>query len=247
MGWTKRWQKRLRLLVQKDQVERELDEELALHLQLETEKNIAAGMASEEARRQAALAFGGVEKHKEEVRDARWLGWVSGLTLDVKLGWRMLMKSPGLTLIGVVGMAVGIAISASVFSFLGSVLTRSLPMDEGDRVVAITNVDVASSDDALETHLHDLAVWRDELTTVGELGAYRQATRNLLGEGPAEPLRVAEMTASGFRIARTAPLLGRYLVDEDERPGAQGVVVIGYEVWRERFGGRERGGRPAGR
>src|SRR5688500_12942387 len=99
MAWTKRWKRRLRALVRREAVERELNEELALHLELETQKNLRAGMSPQEARRRAVLAFGGVEKFKEEVRDARTLGWLSGLSLDARLGARMLVKYPGLTLV----------------------------------------------------------------------------------------------------------------------------------------------------
>ncbi|HEV2733714.1 MAG TPA: permease prefix domain 1-containing protein, partial [Longimicrobiaceae bacterium] len=68
MGWTKRWSRRLRALARKDTVERELAEELAFHLEMETAKNLRAGMAPEEARRRAAITFGGMERFKEEVR-----------------------------------------------------------------------------------------------------------------------------------------------------------------------------------
>jgi hypothetical protein len=78
MVWTKRWRKRMRALMRRDDVERELDEELAFHLQMETEKNLRAGMSPAEARRR-------VEGHKEEVRDARWLGGFHGLSLDARL------------------------------------------------------------------------------------------------------------------------------------------------------------------
>ncbi len=92
MGWMKRWRKRLRTLVRREAVEAELEEELSFHLEMETEKNLRAGMSPKEARRQAAITFGGVERYKEKVREARTLGWVPGMSLDFKLGFRMLVK-----------------------------------------------------------------------------------------------------------------------------------------------------------
>jgi predicted permease len=84
--------------------------------------------------------------------------------------------------------------------------------------------------------LDDVALWREGLKSAEELGAFRMAEHNLLVPGmPAEVVRVAEMTASGFRVARVAPLLGRPLADEDQRKGAAPVVVIGEEVWRTQF------------
>ncbi len=76
MSWMKRWKRRLRGLVHAEAVEGELDEELAFHLEMEIQKNLRAGMSPAEARRQAALTFGAMEKFKEEVRDARTLGWI---------------------------------------------------------------------------------------------------------------------------------------------------------------------------
>ncbi|MBA2572790.1 MAG: ABC transporter permease [Gemmatimonadetes bacterium] len=239
MRWTKRWRKRLRTLLRNDAVERELDEELAFHLAMEIQKNHQAGMSPEEARRQAAIRFGGLEKHKEEVRDARVLGWVPGLSLDFKLGLRMMVKHPGLTVVGGLGMAVAIALGASAFSVLNTMIDPALPLDEGDRIVAIQNLNTTTGQDAQPTHLHDLLSWREELRAVEQFGAYRTVDRNLItGDGSPEPLRIAEMTASGFRVARVPPLLGRYLVDEDERPGAPPVVVIGHDVWKNRFASR---------
>ena len=82
MSALKRWKKRLRAVFRQDAVDREMDEELAFHLELEIRKNEGLGMSPAEARRQAALTFGGVERYKEQVRDARVLSWVGGMSLD---------------------------------------------------------------------------------------------------------------------------------------------------------------------
>lgn len=82
-------------------------------------------------------------------------------------------------------------------------------------------------------------MWRDQLESVEEIGAHRTVESNLITEdGRSEPaFDMAEISASAFRIARVPPLLGRTLVDEDERPGAHPVLVIGYEPWQTRFEG----------
>jgi len=82
--------------------------------------------------------------------------------------------------------------------------------------------------------------WREELKTVRDLGTFRDQRRNLAAEGRIDVVEVAAMTASGFRVARTAPVMGRVLIDDDERPGASPVVVIGFEEWQRRFGGDPR-------
>jgi putative ABC transport system permease protein len=155
--------------------------------------------------------------------------------LDAKLGMRMLVKHPGLTLVGGLGLAVGVAISAAFFSSTAALVYPELPLDEGDRIVALENRDAAVNDEERRA-LHDFVAWRGELRSVRELGAFRLVDRNLVaGGGAPEPVQVAEMTAAGFRVARVPPLLGRPLLEEDERTGAPAVVVIGHDVWRNRF------------
>ena len=157
--------------------------------------------------------------------------------LDVRLALRMLVKHPALTLVGGLGIALGTAISVGFFSVMVSMAYTSLPLDEGDRVVALENRDVVINNEERRA-LHDFVEWRQELTSIDDFGAFRTVGRNLaMGEGPPDAVRVAEMTASGFRAARVPPLLGRYLVDEDERDGAARVVVIGHEVWQNTFMG----------
>lgn len=155
--------------------------------------------------------------------------------LDIKLGVRMLVKYPGLALVGGLGMAVAIAIGAASFAFFYSHMYPSIPLDEGDRIVALENWNTRRNNEERQS-LHDFHEWRREMKTVQDLGAFRTVGRNLsIGTGAGEPVLIAEMTASGFVVARVAPLLGRPLVDEDERKGAAPVVVIGYDVWKTRF------------
>ena len=157
-------------------------------------------------------------------------------TLDLKLGARMLGKSPGLTLVGGLGMAVGVALAAGAYAFFNSYFHPEVPLHEGDRIVALAKFDRRGYED--ERLLHDFLVWKRELRSVVDLGAFRTIQRNLVSEtGQGEPITIAEMTASGFRVTRVPPLLGRTLIDADEQPGAPPVVVIGYDVWQSQFAG----------
>lgn len=155
--------------------------------------------------------------------------------LDIKLGARMLVKYPGLALVGGLGMAVAIAIGACFSVTMYSYFRPTLPLDEGGRIVGIQNWDAAANEQEHRA-LHDFVTWREELESVDDLGAFRDIERNLIAPGgPVEPVDVAEITATGFRVARVPPLLGRPIVEADEREGAPPVVVIGYDVWRARF------------
>jgi putative ABC transport system permease protein len=157
--------------------------------------------------------------------------------LDVKLGARMLLKHPALTLVGGLGMAVGIAVSVGFFSFMMETAFPTIPLDEGERIVALENRDVTINNEEMRS-LHDFFVWRDELKTIEDVAAFRRVERNLIVTGDdAQAEQVAEMTAAGFRVARVPPLHGRYLLDEDESRDAPRVVVIGHEIWQTRFAG----------
>ncbi len=245
MSWLASTRTRLRLLFARRAAESRMDEEFHFHLDMETER-LARERRLEpgEARRQALAAFGGVERHKEELRDGRGLAWLGGLSLDLKLGARMVAKYPWLSLVSVLGMAVAIAIGAMVFSWVSAMLDPTLPLEDGDRIVAV-QTDRADTPGDFDQHvLHDFVIWRTELTTVRDLGAFQVGDRNLIvergGEGEGrvtDVVAVAEMSAAGFRVARVPPLLGRPLVADDERAGAPPVIVIGEREWKRYFDG----------
>ena len=157
--------------------------------------------------------------------------------LDVKLGVRVLIKYPGLALVGVFGIAVAVAIAAGGFSVMyANFLAPSLPLEQGDRIVSIQIWDSAASKPERRI-LRDYQGWREGLKSIEEIGAFRTVTANLIAPGaPPESVTVASMSASGFTVARVRPLTGRYLLQEDEREDAPSVVVIGENVWRNRFG-----------
>ena len=155
--------------------------------------------------------------------------------LDWKLGARLLLKYPALTIIGGLSLACAIAIGAVGIEVANELLYKRLPFDEGGRVVRLETRDTAAS--RVEPRvLHDFAIWRRSLKTVAELGAARVSERNVLtGEGRVESLRVAEITASAFPLTRVPPLLGRPLQPTDEMQSAEPVVVLGYDVWQRQF------------
>src|SRR5688572_6996044 len=118
--------------------------------------------------------------------------------LDVKLGVRMLVKYPGLSLAGALAIAVVVACGTAAAAF-DAVVNGSLPFEDGDRIVAIENWD-AKANEAQPRALHDFDAWRNALKTVEQIGAYRLVTRNVAAAGrPAEPVRIAQISASAFR------------------------------------------------
>ena len=221
-------------------VEADMNDEFRLHVELRAADLVRSGLSPAAAARQAKLEFGSTERYKEDGRRSRGLRRVDDLRmswLDFKLGFRMLVRYPGLTLVGGLAMAFAIWIGAGAFELATQIIRPSLPLPAGSEIVAIRNWDVAANQP--EPHIaHDLATWRETLTSVTELGAYRALERNLIiGNGRGEPVEVAEITASAFRMTRVPPLMGRTLIESDERPGAPPAVVVGYDAWQARFGG----------
>jgi predicted permease len=154
---------------------------------------------------------------------------------DIKLSLRLLLRHPGLTAVSTVGIAVGVAIAAGMFGFVHANFDPALPLDEGDRIVALENWDIKRNNENPHS-LHDFVTWRDQMTSVVEISAFRYTGATMqAGDRVPENVRIAVMSASGFRVARVPALLGRVLTPDDEREAAPPVVVIGYDVWRSRF------------
>ena len=240
MKWLDSARARLRLLFARRAAESRMNAEFRFHLEMETDRLVRAkGLASDEARRQALAAFGGVEKHKEALRDGRGLAWLSGMSLDVKLGGRMLRKYPGLTLAGGLALAIAIGIGAGWYDLTSKFLAPTIPLPEGDRLVSIETHNSLTNEPEPRV-VRDFLEWRHELRTIEDLGAYRTNTRSLTaGNAVPERIRMAELTAGAFRTARVAPVFGRALLDSDETLGAPSVIVLGYDVWQRSFGGRQ--------
>jgi putative ABC transport system permease protein len=158
---------------------------------------------------------------------------------DYKLGVRALLKFPGLTIAGGLALAIAIGVGAGWYDIWGKILSPTIPLPEGDRLVLIETQNTLTNRPELRI-ARDFLEWRRELKTIEALGAYRTVARTLAtSEAAPEPIQIAELTAAAFRTARVPPLLGRGLLASDETPGAPGVIVLGYNVWQRSFGGRQ--------
>lgn len=148
----------------------------------------------------------------------------------------MLAKYPGITLVGGIAMAFAIWFGAVTFEMLGQFVHPTIPLPGGDRLVKIQNWDV-SRIAAEPRSVHDFLIWQKQLRKVTDLGAFRDVPRNLTAPGnDVREVRLAEMTASGFAISSARPLMGRVFSSSDERGETPPVVVLGFDVWRDRFG-----------
>jgi putative ABC transport system permease protein len=180
-----------------------------------------------------AVTAGAGERERHRYAGRMATSWLSAL--DVILAWRMLVRYPGLSIISVFGMAVGIAIAGGSFIVVAAMMNATLPLPDSARVVSLLNWDVSNNNRELRL-LHDFGAW-SQLSSLEDVAISRTVERNLLVERAApETIVVAEMSSAAFRVAGVPAARGRYLLSEDDRVGAPDVIVIGHDEWLRRFG-----------
>ncbi|HEX8139652.1 MAG TPA: ABC transporter permease [Pyrinomonadaceae bacterium] len=231
-----RLKRRLRALLRKRRAEHELDEELRYHLERLIEQNIAGGMSPEEARFEARRSFGGVERAKDECRDARGLRLVEELRQDLRYGARMLLANPGFTAVAVLTLALGIGANSAVFSLVNAALLRPLPYSDPQSLVMVWANFRRLNMMRLGVSAPEFLDYRNQNGVFAEVAAFQPVTLNLTGTDEPERLSGARVSPSLFPLLGTAPLVGRTLAAEEERPGQAPAVVLSHRLWQRRFG-----------
>jgi predicted permease len=235
MGWRQELTFIIRRLIHRRHAERELDEEIRAHLEMEIERNIANGMSPEEARLAARRSFGSVAIAKEDSRTMWGLGSLEILWQDMRYGLRMLLKNPGFTTVAVLTLALGIGANTAIFSVVNGVLFKSLPFPESERLLELseTSKDAPVMMVAYPNYLD----WRARQTVFEDLAARYPAGGVLTGDGEPERVFGRWVTASFFPTLGVKPHLGRYFNEDEDKPGAAAVIVLGYGLWQRRYGG----------
>lgn len=228
----------LRTLFRKQQVERDLEEELRCYFESAVEQKMQAGMCREDAAREARMEMGSTEAVKDEVRD---LGWESALDIflqDVRYGLRILRKSPAFTGVAVLVLALGIGANTAMFSVIEAVLLRSLPYRDANRMVRVAST---RSRSVLSTTYSssppDFFDWRDQNRTFSSMFAYYGGGYALTGHGESKRVRAILATAGMFSTLQVHPMMGREFAAEENRKGADHVVILSHGFWQAEFGG----------
>ena len=227
--------RRLQTLSDRDRFERDLEDEMKFHLEMETAKHIEQGMSPEEARALARRELGPVDRFKDEVRDVRGVTWMDDLRRDVRFGLRSLRRSPAFTLVAVLCLALGIGANAALFSVLNSVLLRPLPYPEPERLVRVYETMENGGTSGLA--VPNYRDWAAQSTAFEALTAWVRKSRNLLQSGEAQRIRTTEATPNLFQMLRARPLHGRVFSPGQDEPGRSPVIVLSEALWRQRFGG----------
>jgi predicted permease len=162
---------------------------------------------------------------------------MSQLIADIRSGVRMLVKYPTLSVVAVLTLGLGIGLSTTVFCVVNGGLFKGLPFPGADRIVAVVGTNVAQNQPRQAVAVQDIAVWQSRQTSFDRLGAYGFAPVNLSTEdGRPERFSGGQLTVAAFEALGVQPILGRGFRDGDDRPGADPVMIVGYELWRDRYG-----------
>ena len=159
------------------------------------------------------------------------------LLTDLRSGVRMLVKYPTLSLISVLTLGLGIGLSTTVFCVVNGGLFKGLPFPESDRIVSLVGTNPSQNQPRRPISVLDLAVWQARQTSFEKLGAYGFSPMNLsTEEGRPERFSSAQLSVAAFQALGVEPMLGRGFREGDDRPGAEPVVLLGNDLWRERYG-----------
>src|SRR6516225_8802860 len=236
MRWYYKLPLRLRSLFRKDKAELDLSEELQFHLQNQIDEYVAQGMNSQEARRAALQALGGVEQVKEECREARKMNLIENFGRDLRLGLRMLRRNPGFTVLVILCLTLGIGANAAVFSWVEGILLRPYPLvSHQERLVTLTGT---VRDERDETSWPDLLDVRRSCTLCETLFVSKITGATLSIGERAQVITGSIVSANYFDAIGVHPILGRgFEPDEGTGRNAHPVVVISYHFWQSRFQG----------
>jgi predicted permease len=233
----------LRSLFRKDQVDRELDEELGAYLEMEAAEKMKQGMSRKNALRAVRLERGSLEVTKEVVRSGGWESLVQTCWQDLRYAFRILRKSPGFTTVAVLTLALGIGATTAMFSVVDGVLLRPLPYPQPGSLVEV-GLDLPGINQFnWPLSPEDYFTFRENSRTFQDIGLYFTGfgaslySANVTGLGQPEHVPALGVTEEVLPILGVTPLFGRFFTRADDEPGSSDTVIITYGYWRSKFGG----------
>lgn len=224
-------------------MEREVDSELAFHLEMRVRELVEHGMAPDDARAAALQRFGDVNRITEACRDIgrrrnndmRRTEWLTELRHDLRYALRGLRANPGFTAVAILTLAMGIGASTTIFSVANAVLLRPFPYYEPDRIVRLYETNPTS--ETFSISAPDYLDWLERVRGLSQLAAFTGENVSLLGDGDPEQLGAMAATPSLFPLLGVRQLMGRVFREEEGKPGASArVVLLSYDFWQTRFG-----------
>ena len=215
----------MRATLHRPRMESEMDSELRFHIEAYAEDLVGTGVPRQEAMRRARLEFGGIDRAKEECREARGANIMETLLQDLRYGARMLRKNPGFTAVAGLTLALGIGANTAIFSLVNGILLRPLPFATPQNLVSITGNYPKGA----------FVAMREEMQSFDAAAYFEGHEFNLTGRG--EPLRLSGVLVSAefFSVLGVCPELGHPFYPGDDKAGHDNYVVLSHALWQQRF------------
>jgi putative ABC transport system permease protein len=235
LEWARRSWLRVKALWKRQELDRDLEDEVAFHLAMSEKKNRAAGVEGDEARYAARRQFGNATRVKEKAREQWTFAWVEAVWQDIRYGGRMLRKNIGLTMVAGVTLALGIGANTAIFSVVKAVLLNSLPYREPDRLVALARGD-SETPNPTNVSFGEVEDWKARSRSFQQIALSREWTPASTGDGVPSMVYGLRVTANFFDVLGVSPSLGRGFSAEEDRPNRWHVLLLSHPYWVRRFG-----------
>jgi putative ABC transport system permease protein len=230
---------RLRSLFLRNHVEAEINEELHFHFEKQVAKLVESGLPAEEARRRARLEFGGMEQIKEEHRDSRGISFIETMLQDIRFGLRLLGRTPVITTVAILSLALGIGANTAIFSLIDTVMLRMLPVQKPEELMQVRMRDPRStSDEPNPTFTNPL--WeelRNRQDVFSGVFSWSSTRFNLARGGTAHYVNGIFASGEFFSTLGVRPASGRLIAAADDQRGCPAVADLSYGFWQDHFGG----------
>ena len=226
---------RLRALVRGSDLDRDFSQELNSHLEMMVEDNIRRGLSPAEARRQANLRLGTASSLQSQHRDTRGFRALDNLFQDLRFASRVILKERWFSAAAIAAIALGIGANTVGFTMINAAFLRGFSFERADQLHSISWRPTRGR--RLPSAVPDLEDWRSQSRSFSAIGGSSVSAINISDDVAApEQTQGARITANLFDVLRQPTILGRTFVEGDDRRGAEPVVIIGYNIWRNRFG-----------
>ena len=242
MSWLRSLVSGLRALFQKEQVERELDEELSGFMEMAAQEQMRRGMDAKAARREVRLERGSLDATREIIGATGWESAVQSSWQDVRFGTRMLMKNPVFSAVAVLTLAIGIGANTAIFSLIDTVMLKFLPVQNPEQLMVINIANPASKPVPDPTAYSSLSnpLWeqiRDRQDVFSGVFAWGRTTFSLAQDGESQNADGVYVSGDYFNTLGVRPAAGRLITPDDDVRGCAGAAVLSYGFWQRQYGG----------
>jgi len=231
---------RMRSLFRRKIVEAEMDEELRFHFENQVAKLIRSGLTPTEAKRRARLEFGGMEHVKEEYRDSRGVTFIETLLQDIRYGLRILGRTPAITSVAILSLALGIGANTAIFSLINTLTLRMLPVERPQELAELGRQNPKYPGEPSPSFTNPL--WeqiRDHQDVFSGVFAWSGTRFDLSSGGAVQYANGLFVSGDYFRTLGVQPVAGRLIDTADDRRGCPGLAILSYGFWQEHFAGAQ--------